>query len=343
LSNFLLSKKMEYRFLGNSGLKVSAISLGTWFNCKDIESYKSVIQAAYLSGINYFDTAESYEYGNVEKILGVAISDLKIPREDIVISTKLYFGSREKIYESNDPSLCNSKGLSRKHVIEGMRASLKRLQLDYVDVVFAHRYDFEVPLEEIFPGFNDLIEKGLAFYWGTSEWPAERIVKANELCYKLGLVSPITEQAQYNILVKDRVENEYKSLFDNTKMGLTAWSPLCGGILTGKYVDGIPKGSRGEKDMPFYMKERFERLCFNNEVKEKRIKQFELLKKICEELNCTMSQLALAWVLYNKNVSTAIIGATSKVQIMENVNSIGILKKLNLEIMKKIDEIFEEN
>lgn len=336
-------KSMEYRNLGNSGLKVSAISLGTWLNCKDLDTYKEIIQTAYLSGINFFDTAESYDCGTVEKTLGLALKELNIPRENLVISTKLYFGSREKIYEENNPFLSNSKGSSRKHVLEGMSSSLKRLQLDYVDIVFSHRFDEETPMEEICRGFNDLIEKGLTFYWGTSEWPAHRIAQANELCIKFGLISPISEQAQYNILVRDRVENEYLSLFNSSKMGLTVWSPLCGGVLTGKYLQDIPKESRmGNKNIPFYVHQRFEKYFSSESVKNKRIEQFEKFEIICKELKCTFSQLALAWVLYNKSVSTAIIGASSKEQIVENCAAVVVLRKLNKEIIQRVETIFKD-
>ena len=184
-------------------------------------------------------------------------------------------------------------------------------------------------------------EKGMAFYWGTSEWPAAKISQAHELCKKFGLISPISEQAQYSILVRERVENEYNSLFQSTKMGLTVWSPLCGGVLTGKYVKNIPKESRMDKDMPLYLQNRFEKYFFGESVKNKRIAQFEKFEKICIELNCTFSQLALAWVLFNRNVSTAIIGASSKEQIAENVGAIVALQKLNKEIIQRIEEIFD--
>lgn len=331
---------MEYRQLGNSGLKVSIISLGTWFTIQNYEHCKDVIQTAFSLGINFFDTAESYDLGKTEILLGKAIKDLNLPREELVISTKLYFGFREPMYISDNSLLCNSKGLSRKHIFEGMNASLKRMNLEYVDIVYAHRYDEDVDIEEICRSFHELIEKGKTFYWGTSEWPASRISQAHQVCDKFGLIKPISEQAQYNLLVRERVEKEYESVFLKTKMGLAVWSPLCGGILSGKYLDGIPENSRITKDVPFYVKERFNKFCFHENMKEKRKEQFQTLKEISEELQCSVAQLALAWILYNKNTTTVIIGASSKEQILENVKSIQIMKKLTQDHINRIENVF---
>lgn len=229
---------MEYRYLGNSGLKVSVLSFGNWLNSNKQEDYeltRDAIKACYENGVNFFDTAEIYGFGSAEEQMGKAFKELNLKREDLVVSTKLF-----KIGDKP-----NDLFLSRKHIIEGINNSLKRLQLDYVDVVFCHRPDYETPLEETCKALNSVIEQGKAFYWGTSEWPADRIAKAIEICERLNLHKPIVEQCEYSMLVRDNFEKNYRRLFAEYRYGTTIWSPLAGGILAGKYNDGnIPAGSR---------------------------------------------------------------------------------------------------
>lgn len=222
---------MIYRYLGNSGLKVSLLGYGNWLNSNSKENYeltRDSIKKCYDAGINFFDTAEIYGFGEAETQMGQAFQELKLKRESIVVSTKIF-----KIGDG-----VNDNFMSRKHIVEGLKNSLKRLQLDYVDVVFSHRPDFQTPLEETCRAFSWLIDQGLSLYWGTSEWPASRITEAFGLCEKYNLHKPICEQPQYNMLVRERFEKEYKNIFQTYLYGSTIWSPLAGGILTGKYNDG---------------------------------------------------------------------------------------------------------
>ena len=324
---------MEYRFLGNSGLKVSVLSFGNWLTNNDptvLQQTIEIVKKCYDSGINFFDTAEGYGAGEAERQLGIALQKLDVPRQNLVVSTKIFLGTSKAI---------NGNGTSRKHLIEGLLASLKRLQLDYVDIVYAHRYDADTPLEETCRAFNYLIDKGLAFYWGTSEWSSEEIGKAMEICERLQLIKPITEQPQYNLLVRAKLEVEYAALFDQYKLGTTVWSPLAGGILTGKYNDEVPKDSRIANVDPF-IKSLYDKLFFGKEIyeqKRKSMKEFEVLAK---ELGCTQAQLALAWVVYNKDVSTAIFGASKISQVDDNLKALEICKKLTKEILERIEKIF---
>nr|CAG8462483.1 1873_t:CDS:2 [Entrophospora candida]CAG8512015.1 1524_t:CDS:2 [Entrophospora candida] len=229
--------KMEYRYLGHSGLKVSVISLGGWVTFGGQvapETTRECMQIAFENGVNYFDTAEVYAGGKSELDMGNAIKILDWKRSDFVISTKIFWGGKGP----------NDRGLSRKHIVEGLNASLKRLGLDYVDLVYAHRPDPDTPMEEIVRAFNFVIDQGKAYYWGTSEWPADQIVEAHGIANRLGLISPLVEQVQYNMFHRERVENEYLHLFKEYKMGAATWSPLASGILTGKHNRQIAEGSR---------------------------------------------------------------------------------------------------
>ena len=325
---------MEYRFLGNSGLKVSVLSFGNWLTNNDpgvLEKTIEIVKKCYDSGINFFDTAEGYGAGEAERQLGIALQKLNVPRQNLVVSTKIFLGTG---------NTTNGKGTSRKHLIEGLQASLKRLQLDYVDVVFAHRYDSDTPLEETCRAFNYLIDKGLAFYWGTSEWSSEQIGKAMEMCEKLKLIKPITEQPQYNILVRSKLEVEYAALFDQYKLGTTVWSPLAGGILTGKYNDEVPKESRIANADPF-IRALYDKTFFGQHIYEKRRKAMKEFEVLAKELECTQAQLALAWVIYNKDVSSAILGASKISQIDDNLKALEIYKKLSKETLDRIEKIFE--
>lgn len=239
------STKMIYRYLGNSGLKVSALSFGNWLNSDAEENYevtRDSIKRCLEHGINFFDTAEIYNSGSAEKLMGKAFKELGVKREDIVVSTKLWRVGNG----------VNDMFLSRKHLFEGINNSLKRLQLEYVDVLYCHRPDYETPLEETCKAMNDIINQGKAFYWGTSMWTADRIAKAIEICERLNFHKPITEQPAYSMVERKLVEKEFRRLYSEYKYGLTIWSPLAGGILTGKYNEGnIPEGSRYDKHKDF--------------------------------------------------------------------------------------------
>lgn len=329
---------MEYRFLGNSGLKVSVLSFGNWLTNNDpkvIENTKQIVKRCHELGVNFFDTAEGYGRGEAERQFGEALKTLNVPREDIVVSTKIFFGTVEE-----GKSKINRTGTSRKHIIEGLQASLKRLQLDYVDVVLAHRYDHETPIEETCRAFNWVINKGWAFYWGTSEWSAEQITTAMGVCERLGLIKPITEQPQYNMLVREKLESEYVPLFDEFKLGTTVWSPLAGGVLTGKYNDEVPPGSRVANADPF-IKKLYDRVFFDEKIYEKRRKALKEIAEIAKELGCTQAQLALAWVIYNKDVSCALFGASTVAQVEDNVKAVDVYRKLTPEVLERIEKVLE--
>jgi len=321
---------MEYRFLGNSGLKVSVLSYGGWVTVggqigHDIS--KNCLEAAWKSGCNYFDTAEAYAGGESEKVFGTALKELGWKRSDYVISTKLYWGGPGP----------NDKGTSRKHLIEGMDASLKRLQLDYVDIVFAHRCDYLTPMEETVRAFTKIIQDGKALYWGGSEWTAFQIEHAHHIADKYGLIAPIADQCQYHAFERQKLDGEYLPLYDLYKYGTTIWSPLAGGILTGKYNDGIPEGSRfAMKDDPM-MKSFADRLA-TPEGKEK-IEKVRKLTKIAEEIGSTTAQLALAFCIKNPHVSTVITGASKPEQVTENFKAMQVAKKIDDKILARIEEI----
>jgi len=326
--------EMEYRFLGRSGLKVSAISLGGWLTYGghvDREGTFACMEAAYNSGVNFFDCAEGYAEGESERVMGEAIKKYGWKRNDIVISTKLYWGGA---FGNNK---VNNVGLSRKHIIEGMDASLERLQLSYVDLIYAHRPDRHTPMEETVRAFNHLINTGKALYWGTSEWNADEIAQAWRYADKLGLIGPVMEQPNYNMLDRVKVEGEFAHLYREVGLGLTVFSPLKQGILSGKYKDGIPDGSRFAQTQVDFVKGYWKRT--GKEQWQQIIEQVNKLEPIAQKLGIKMSVLALAWVLSNPNVSSAITGASSPAQVYENVQAVAAYKKLTPEILKEIDEI----
>lgn len=290
------------------------------------EKITAVVKAAWDAGINFFDNAEFYGKGKVETLFGNAFKELNIPRENAVISTKVFW--------SNSTSV-NGCGLSRKHIIEGANASLKRLQLEYVDLIFAHRYDEETPLEETCRAFHYLIEQGKALYWGTSEWPVKKIWEAIGICKRLGLHEPIIEQPQYNMMERTKMEKDYIELFDEHGMGTTVWSPLAGGILTGKYNDEIPKDSRFVTAWFGFMYEPW----LGEKNIEKTRTTLKALAQIAKEIGCTQAQLALAWVVKNKDVSTCLIGSTKIAQLEENLKALEFVPKITSEVEKKINEV----
>ena len=289
------------------------------------------MKSAYDAGINFFDCAEVYAGGESERVMGDCIRHYGWKRNDLVISTKIYFG------EAFGDNPVNNQGLSRKHLIEGTRASLERLGLDYVDLLYAHRPDRETPMEEVVRGFNFLIDQGKCFYWGTSEWNADEIERAHHIATKLNLVGPVMEQPQYNMLVRDRVESEYQLLCQEYGLGLTPFSPLKSGILTGKYNDGIPKDSRYALSADDDAKEIQEEL--QTEEWQQEARKVAALKPIAERLGTNQAGLAMAWVLSNPHVSSALTGASRPEQVWNSVRALDIVPKLTDEVMREIDGV----
>jgi len=317
---------MEYRFLGNTGLKVSALSLGSWVTFGgQIDEDKSfeIMKAAYEQGINFFDNAEVYAHGKSETVMGNIIKRAGWKRSDLVLSTKIFWGGDG----------VNDRGLSRKHIIEGTNAALERLQTPYVDLIFCHRPDPYTPIEETVRAMNYIINSGKAFYWGTSEWSAEQIRQAYEVARREHLIPPVMEQPQYNMLHREKMEKEFLPLFRDFKLGTTIWSPLASGILSGKYNDGIPEGSRLSLKEYQWLLERYQAMNWKDRSKK--------LGDLAKKLNITQSRLAIAWTLKNPNVSTVITGASRKEQLNENLKALDDVKLLTDDIMQEIEAILQ--
>ncbi|KFZ05332.1 hypothetical protein V501_08451 [Pseudogymnoascus sp. VKM F-4519 (FW-2642)] len=327
--------KMQYRFLGRSGLQVSAISLGGWLTYGgQVEDDKTFacMKAAYDAGINFFDCAEGYAGGESEKSMGAAIAKYGWSRNDLVISTKIYWGGA---FGSNP---VNNTGLSRKHIIEGVNQSLERLGLEYVDLIYAHRPDRNTPMEETVRAFNHVINQGKALYWGTSEWSASEIATAWRHADRLGLIGPLMEQPGYSMLAREKVDGEFNHLYEEFGTGLTIFSPLKTGILTGKYNDGIPADSRYSRDDkdPFILRMTKE---FGEGKWEAQLETVRKLKPVADKLGVTQAQLAYAWVLSNKNVSSAIMGASKPEQVWEAVRSLEMVELLTPAVLEEIEGI----
>ncbi|KAF8204131.1 voltage-gated potassium channel beta-2 subunit [Pholiota molesta] len=323
---------MPFRRLGPSGLRVPLFSLGGWLTFGSTvvgDPVKEIIKTAFDNGINMIDTAEIYANGKSEEEIGRVIKELNIERSDLIITTKVFYGYKH----GGSP---NDQGLSRKHIIEGTKACLERLQMDYVDVIFAHRPDNTAnlvfsPMEEIVRAFNH------AYYWATSEWSAREIEEAHHVAARFGLIGPIAEQCEHNMFHRERPEKEYDPLYQKYGLGTTVWSALAGGLLTGKYNDGIPEGSRYATHN--FLKNRAKSLHETPEGLDKINKVRALTKLAKEELNTTPAALALAWIARNPNTSTVILGATSPQQILDNLKALEVIPKLTPEILAKIDHI----
>jgi voltage-dependent potassium channel beta subunit len=318
---------MEYRYLGSSGLKVSALSLGAWVTYGsqvDEDGAYDCMSAAYELGVNFFDNAEAYAAGQAEVVMGKVIKRAGWKRSDLVISTKVFWGGQGP----------NDRGLSRKHIVEGVNAALARLQLDYVDLVFCHRPDPDTPIEETVRAMNWLLDQGKAFYWGTSEWSADQIMEAAMVARREHLAGPQMEQPQYNMLVRDKVEKEYARLYKELGLGTTVWSPLASGLLTGKYDDGLPPDTRLSREGLEWLRDQI--LGEGSAEKREKIRK---LKSVADGLGCTRSQLALAWCLANPDVSTVITGASRPQQVKENMAALDFVEKLTPEIHEKIEGI----
>lgn len=320
---------MEYRFLGSSGLQVSALSFGAWVtfgNQLDDGLALECMQAAMDKGVNFFDNAEAYARGDAETIMGRVIKKAGWKRSDLVISTKIFWGGEGP----------NERGLSRKHILEGTDAALARLQMDYVDLIFCHRPDYHTPIEETVRAMSHVVNHGKAFYWGTSEWSAEEIRAAHGIARREHLVPPAMEQPQYNLLHRERVELEYKRLYDDIGLGTTTWSPLASGILTGKYNDGIPEGARLTIETYAFLRELVE-----SEEGKANLEKVRKLGPIAQDLDCSLAQLALAWCLCNRDVSTVITGASRPEQITENLKALDLVDRLTPEVMDRIEGVLQ--
>jgi voltage-dependent potassium channel beta subunit len=319
---------MEYRRLGRSGLQVSALSLGSWLtfgNQITDDVAKSIMFKAYDEGINFFDNAEQYAAGASEITMGKILANSGWSRDTFVVSSKVFWGGPQP----------NQWGLSRKHVIEACHAALKRLQVEYLDLYFCHRPDINTPMEETVRAMSDLIQQGKVLYWGTSEWSAQEIQDAIGTARQYNLIPPIVEQPQYNMFHRERFENEYLRLFKDYGYGSTIWSPLAGGLLSGKYNHGIPEGSRPTQHTDLgWLVQRFE-----NDEAQKRIAKVADLKKIGDDLGLSLPVLSLAWCLKNPNVSTVILGASKLPQLEENLKAVDATPMLTPAIMAKLDEI----
>ncbi|GAA5837638.1 hypothetical protein JCM9279_006817 [Rhodotorula babjevae] len=327
-------KDMIYKNLGNTGLKVSALSYGGWLTVGGTvkgDPVKELIKEALDHGVNFFDQAEVYSNGQSESEMGRVFEELEVDRSQLVVSTKIFFGTGK-----SDP---NQKGLSRKHIIEGIKASLKRLRMDHVDIVFAHRHDAATPMEEIVRAFNYVLDKGWAYYYGTSEWTAQQIQEAITVADRLGLVRPCVEQPQYSIFHREKFEVEFKPLFDNYKYGTTIWSPLAGGELSGKYLNGVPENSRYKTNPEFYEQKIKELESPEGKKRQDKIRQ---LGEISKRLGGSgPAALALAWAASNPNVSSVILGATKPEQLKENFEALKLIPKVTDEVRKEIDDLFE--
>lgn len=314
---------MRYRRLGRSGLQISELSLGSWItygNQVDDRAAIETMSAARDAGVNFFDNAEVYAGGKAETLMGNALKHLGWEREDYIISTKFYWGI------AKGPNRKNT--LNRKYLHQAIEGSLQRLQLDYIDLVFCHRPDPNTPIEETVWAMHDMISQGKALYWGTSEWSAAEIVSAWQIADRHHLHKPVMEQPEYNLFHRDRVEQEYAPLYEEQGLGLTTWSPLASGVLTGKYANGVPAGSRST--LPGY--DWLQQTVTNSEW----IAATERLRPISNELGCTLSQLAIAWCASNPHVSTVITGASNKAQVVENMGAIEIIPQLDSALLDRI-------
>ncbi|MBL0152367.1 MAG: aldo/keto reductase [Chitinophagaceae bacterium] len=319
---------MEYRNMGRTGLQLSALSLGSW-----VSFHKQITDAtadelmgiAYDHGINFFDNAEVYALGESEKMMGRVLKNKNWDRSSYTVSSKAFWGWRGK---ENKP---NQKGLSRKHLVEACHEALQRLQLDYLDIYFCHRPDKTTPIAETVWTMHNLIQQGKILYWGTSEWSGVEIMEAHRVADQHHLIGPVVEQPQYNLFERNKLENEFLMVFKTVGMGTTIWSPLASGLLSGKYNDGLPEGSRFALEGFEWLKDRW--------MQESMLTKVKKLAALAAELGISMAQLSIAWCIRNPNVTTAILGATKKEQLLENLGALDAYPKLTDEMMKRIDGI----
>lgn len=317
--------EMQYRRLGRSGLKVSVLSLGSWVTFStqlDHGLASDCMVAAREAGVNFFDNAEAYAGGKAEEIMGQVFIDQGWERWSYVVSTKLFWGINDDV---------NMKStLNRKYLMQGIDASLERLQLDFVDLVFCHRADPDTPIEETVHAMSDMVSAGKALYWGTSEWTAAEIYAAYEIAERKNLHKPVMEQPEYSLLARRKVEKEFVRLYDDIGLGLTTWSPLKSGVLTGKYLDEVPEGSRAALPGYGWLRESLTDVDANRKVAN--------LKPIADELGCSLAQLAIAWCASNPNVSTVITGASRVEQVEQNMGALDVLAQLDDELLTRISD-----
>ena len=321
---------MEYRRLGKSGLQVSVLSFGSWVTFhKQIEdnSADELMGIAYEQGINFFDNAEGYALGESEKMMGRVLKSKGWDRTSYIVSSKVYFGWRG---DQNKP---NQTGLSRKHITEACHEALQRLQVDYLDLYFCHRPDKNVPIEEVVWAMNHLLQQGKILYWGTSEWSAQEIMEAHLFARQNNLIGPTMEQPEYNLFQRHKVEVEFAQLYKTVGLGTTVWSPLAAGLLTGKYNNGIPEGSRLAIEGFEWLKDK--------QYSEAKVEKIKKLLPLTEQLQCSLAALSIAWCIKNPNVSTAILGATKKEQLLENLKALDVLPQLTNEVMQQIEEVVQ--
>jgi voltage-dependent potassium channel beta subunit len=319
---------MQYRRLGKSGLQLSALSFGAWVTFgKQVgrSLARDLLAMAHDNGINFFDNAETYNNGVAETLMGDVLADLRFPRDSYCVSSKVYFGAV-------DNPLPTQRGLSRKHVIEACHQALQRLRVEHLDLYFCHRPDPDTPIAETVAAMDTLVRQGKVLYWGTSEWPAEAIVEAHRVAKENGMYAPTMEQPQYNLLHRERVEQEYAPLYDAYGMGTTIWSPLASGLLSGKYNNGVPAESRLAQPGYEWLRE----AVLENDGA--RIDKVRRLAPIAAELGVSMAQLAIAWCLVNPHVSTVMLGASRLEQLEQNLGALALLPKLDADVLKHIGQ-----
>ena len=321
---------MEYRYMGKTGLQLSTLSFGSWVTFHkqiDDKIADELMGIAYEQGVNFFDNAEVYAAGESEKMMGRVLSKKNWDRTSIVLSSKAYFGWRGK---ENKP---NQTGLSRKHLTEACHEALQRLQTDYLDLYFCHRPDKKMPIAEVVQTMNTLIQQGKILYWGTSEWSGVEIMEAHRIAEAYRLIGPAMEQPQYNLFERSKVDAEYLEIYKNVGLGTTIWSPLAAGLLTGKYNDGIPEGSRFQIEGFEWLRDRW--------LMQEKINKVQQLGAIAKALKVSTASLSIAWCIKNPNVTTAILGATSKTQLLDNLTALDTAALLTPEIMEQIEGIVE--
>ena len=316
---------MEYRHLGRTGIRVSALSLGSWVTFHrqvNVDSAVDMMSAAYNAGVNFFDNAEIYAKGKSEEVMGAALKKLGWRRASYLVSTKLFWGINEGVNEKDT--------LNRKYLLEAIEGSLKRFGLDHVDLVYCHRPDPETPIEETVWAMHNIVNSGKAMYWGTSEWSAMEIIAAIEIAERHHLHKPVMEQPEYNLLHRERFEVEYARLFKDYGYGTTTWSPLASGLLTGKYNNGIPDGSRATLKNYDWLIEKV--------TNQDALAKVKKLGKVADELGVSLAQMSIAWLLKNPNVSSVITGASRVEQMRENLKALDAVEKLTPYVMEKIEE-----
>ncbi|WP_253253633.1 potassium channel beta subunit family protein [Acidithiobacillus marinus] len=326
---------MIYRRLGRSGLQVSLFSLGSWVtfhNQVDHVGVREMMAMAWDAGVNFFDNAEVYANGESEVLMGKALKELSWNRLDYVISSKFYWGLKGG--EMPQSSINSRNTLNRKYLLQAVDGSLQRLGLEYLDLIYCHRADQHTPIEETVWAMHHIIEQGKALYWGTSEWSAAEIMAAWEIAERHHLHKPVMEQPEYHLFHRQRVEKEYARLYEHMGLGLTTWSPLASGLLTGKYLNGVPEGSRASLQALSFLKEGLLDPDKNAAVAE--------LRDFAQSINCSVSQLALAWVAHNPHVSSVILGASRQEQLQENLAALHVLKALTPENVQRIESITEK-